>query len=313
MTDAALSQEAKDFCAQQTSPNTQQAYEYDLKCWFEFLQDRTPTREIAIEYRRWLERRYLPRTAARRFNTVRSYLRWAGGDNVLQSVKSPPRLRNATPAIPSNGVVDALRSGARDARDSAVIALLENGLRASEVAGLRPDDFVWSPEYGCHVIRVRGKGNKERLVPALAGTSIAVSRHLTISKRGSAWLLPALRGNQPMTRRQVTEVLRRAAKTAGIPAVNPHALRHAYATKLIRSGANVLAVQKLLGHESVVTTQVYVQLDLADVVQASKLLDERKVSEDYTYTGAAGRIAPERSAGAGEGRQGFPRSAGPIQ
>lgn len=301
-----LPQEAADFCNQQTSPNTTQAYHYDLLTWYAFLGDRTPTREIAIEYRKHLEATYSPRTAARRYNTTRAFYRWLGGDNVFAGIKSPKRLRNATPTIPTDSTISRILEGAgNNARDRATIALLLNGLRASEVVSLAPNDFSWSPEYGCHIIRVTGKGYKQRLVPANYETSREVSAYLSISKRGVPWLLGSLRGNEGMTRRQVTEVLRRACKRAGLPEVSPHKLRHHFGTRMWRAGKNLLALQNLMGHESPVTTQVYVHLDLADVVNVMKH-DPRNgkevIVEDYVDQGTGRGNYSEVPYGAGSGQ-----------
>lgn len=311
-----LTQEAADFCAQQTSPNTTQAYHYDLLTWYAFLGEREPTREIAIEYRKHLEDTYSPRTAARRYNTTRAFYRWRGGDSPFEGVKSPRRLRNSTPAIPSDATVGRIMEAAGYGRDRAVLALLLNGLRASEVVALRPDDFIWSPEYGVHIIRVTGKGYKQRLVPANYETSREVSAYLSISKRGVPWLLGSLRGNEAMTRRQVTEVMRRACKRAGIPEVSPHKLRHHFGTRIWQASKNLLALQNLMGHESPVTTQIYVHLDLADVVSTMKQ-DPRNGKEinveDYVDQRTGRRDYPEVVSSAGDGLSDLPDGARLIQ
>lgn len=311
-----LTQDAVDFCAQQTSPNTQQAYRFDLLTWYAFVGDRNPTREIAIEYRTHLEERFAARTAARRFNTVRAYYRWAGRYNPLDGIKSPKRLRNATPRIPNDRVVGLIIEHAELQRDRAVVALLLNGLRASEVTALSPDDFIWSPEYGCHIIRVIGKGYKQRLVPANYETSREVSAYLSGAKRGVPWLLGSLRGNERMTRRQVTEVLRRACKRAGIPEVSPHKLRHHFGTRMWQNTKNLLGLQNLMGHESPVTTQVYVHLDLADVVDMMKH-DPRNGKEtgveDYANQRAGAGNSHEGAGRAGQGIQGISSDEGYVQ
>ena len=302
-----MPQSAREFIEQQTSRHTADAYRHDLLTWFAFLGERVETREIAIEYRQFLEGRYSPRTAARRFNTARAFYRWVGEGNVFEGVKSPKRLRNATPVIPDDRTVDALFGADCSPRDAAVLALLLNGLRASEVIGLRPDDFVWAPQHGCHIIRVMGKGNKERLVPANSETSQRVSAYLSISKRGVPWLIGALRGNESMTRRQITEVMRRACKRAGVPEVSPHKLRHHFGTRMWQAKKDLLALQNLMGHESPVTTQVYVRLDLSDVVDMMKHdpRNNRKEAdvEDYTDDRAGGRNPLE---GAGDAERGVP-------
>jgi site-specific recombinase XerD len=168
--------------------------------------------------------------------------------------------------VPEDSVIDRLVEACNEPRDAAIIALLLNGLRASEVGSLETTDWTWSETYSCHIIRVLGKGFKERLVPANSQTSERVSRYLNGRQRASTWLL----GPSQTTLRAIEYVLEKYCERAGIAGVSPHSLRHAYATRLARAHVGVFQLQQLLGHASPATTQRYITLDMGDLVEAAR-------------------------------------------
>ncbi|MEM0914958.1 MAG: site-specific tyrosine recombinase [Planctomycetota bacterium] len=158
-------------------------------------------------------------------------------------------------------------------RDRAMLELLyASGLRASEVAGLTLDRL--HPQLG--VVRVIGKGNKERIVPVGKPALKAVGLYLrdcrpTLLKpeRPTDALLLSRTG-RPITRIVVWQVVQRMATRAGLTDVHPHTLRHSFATHLLAGGADLRVVQELLGHANIRTTQVYTHVDrsrLAEVVK----------------------------------------------
>ena len=252
------------FIGSQRSEATKRNYAYDLNKWFKFLSKRRPTERLALDFRTHLEETMSASSAARIFNTCRSYYRWLRGDNPFEYIKSTKTLRNAAPRTPEDNFVDAMLRQAKTPRNRAVLSLLLNGLRSEEVTRLQRGDWQWIEQYGAYVLRVVGKGEKERRVPATAETVRAVVDYLPIRKEASPWLLQGLDG-QRMTPRQVQYVTERASGYK----IRPHKLRHHYATRLIRAGANVFAVKDLLGHASVQTTQVYVNLDLGGIIEAA--------------------------------------------
>ena len=251
------------FIGSQRSEATKRNYAYDLDKWFRFLGDRKPNERLALEFRTHLEESLSASSAARVFNTCRSYYRWLRKGNPFEYIKSTKTLRNRAPRIPEDNSVDAMLNKAKG-RDRAVLSLLLNGLRSAEVTRLQREDWQWEEQYGTFVLRVVGKGEKERRVPATLETVRAVSDYLSIRKEGSPWLLQGQDG-QRMTTRQVQYV---TEKYSGYK-IRPHKLRHHYATRLIRAGANVFAVKDLLGHADVQTTQVYVNLDLGGIIEAA--------------------------------------------
>jgi integrase/recombinase XerD len=259
------------FLDNQRSENTRLAYRNDLAKWFEYLGTQPANVATAIGFRKHLEATTHPSTASRCFNTCRAYYRFVGGINPFQSIKSPRRVKNPTPRVPSNDLVDKMVSLCDNVRDRLVLALLNNGLRASEVADLSSDAVEWSDEYDCMIMRVVGKGFKERLVPATTEVQNALSQW-TFGRKFLIEDAPGVR----LTRDAITYVVQKWSARAG-QEIRPHALRHGYATRLIRAGADVLSVSRLLGHESVATTQVYVALDLSTVVGAARK-DPRNVT-----------------------------------
>lgn len=253
-----------EYIDQLNCENTRLAYRQDLNKWFTYLADRAPTRRIVIDYRLHLEANYAARTAARAFNTARAFYRWVDQDVPFRGVNAPKRLRNAQPEVPADLIIDDMLMACDNSRDKAVIALCLNGLRASEVCGLTPKDWRFEPKYGCYVINVIGKGNKQRTVPANRETTEAVNDVIRLDK---PYVVLSLDGGQ-MTRRQVEQRVVYWSSKCGM-SIYPHALRHHYATRLVRAGVSVFALKELLGHESVATTQVYVRMDYDDIVLAA--------------------------------------------
>jgi integrase/recombinase XerD len=187
---------------------------------------------------------------------------------------SPPRMPRRLPkalsidevgrlldaAGPAPGTADVAAAEPVAVRDRALLELLyATGARVSEIVQLDVDDLA-----GGDVLRVRGKGSKERIVPVGSYARAAVDAYLTrvrpeFSRRGRATprLFLGVRG-APLSRQSAWLVLQAAAERAALRAhVSPHTLRHSFATHLLQGGADVRVVQELLGHASVATTQIY--------------------------------------------------------
>jgi integrase/recombinase XerC len=230
-------------------------------------------------------------SAARALAAIRSWFKWlarAGylGKNVA-SLVSTPRLPKHLPRVPSieqlNRAVDSVNTDAVSwpARDKAIVELLYGcGIRNAELTGLNLDDIHWANE----AILVRGKGQKQRYVPL--GETAAVALRVYIAERsarlaaivGKVASSPALllnlrmRGlNKPggdarLTTRSVARIVKRIAILHGLSSdVHPHTLRHAFGTHLLEEGADLRAIQELLGHERLSTTQRYTQLSDAQL------------------------------------------------
>jgi integrase/recombinase XerC len=235
-----------------------------------------------------LERGLSKASTARALAAVRSWFKWlARTGRVEQNVASlvaTPRLPKLLPRVPSieqmNRVVDSVEEDAASwpARDKAILELLYGcGIRNAELTGLNLNDIHWANE----AILVRGKGHKQRLVPLGDAAALALRAYLgeraarlTAKSAGAkALLTPALfvslqlrglskpGGEARLTTRSVGRIVKRVAILRGLSAdVHPHTLRHAFGTHLLEEGADLRAIQELLGHERLSTTQRYTQL-----------------------------------------------------
>jgi integrase/recombinase XerD len=213
-------------------------------------------------------------SAARAVVAVRGLHRFAlldglVSDDVAHEVRPPAPARRLPKAIPVESVVALIEAaaaleGPRGLRDRALLEVLYGtGARISEAVGLAVDDL----DRGQSVVRLAGKGGKQRIVPVGSYALKAVEDYLVRARpalaaagrtgvRGGALFLNARGGS--LSRQSAWAILRTAAERAGLKAeVSPHTLRHSFATHLLDGGADVRVVQELLGHASVTTTQVY--------------------------------------------------------
>lgn len=275
---SSLPRQATEFVGLQSSPETRRAYARDLRIFYDFCgaNDISTTYLDIVgltSFRDYLVEEFAPNGAARVWSAVRSFLKYTGaGTSEIDRVKAPQRVKNTTPRVPSDADVDALINAASDnPHHSLVIALLLNGLRASEVANLKNTDLEHHGDDDktlALVLKVTGKGMKQRLVPATIETEKALTRFRArfyhVAGR-TDWVVPNMSTYKNMNYRQIEHIIYQY----GIAGMHPHALRHHYATRLIRAGVSVLHVQKLLGHTDVSTTERYVTLDLGDLVEAA--------------------------------------------
>ena len=218
------------------------------------------------------------RSLARALSAVKNFIRWLAAregfdaTHVL-SAKAPkyqrklPRPLNVEAAAE---VLEQVEVQAQEpwiaARDSAVMTLMYGcGLRVSEALALKGSDAPL-PE----VLRIRGKGDKERLVPVLPAARKAVADYLRLCPFPMSRYEPLFRGARggPLNPRLVAKSMERARLGLGLPATaTPHALRHSFATHLLAEGGDLRAIQELLGHASLATTQVYTAVDQARLMQ----------------------------------------------
>ncbi|MGE0659867.1 MAG: site-specific tyrosine recombinase XerD [Reyranellaceae bacterium] len=261
------------------SRNTLQSYGNDLDALGAFLDGRGATVESAgsDELRAWLAaaagRGFSPSTAARRLSSLRQFYRFLVAEGLRAddpaAALDSPRQGRRLPKILSVEEVDALLTAAGGLEGVAGFrtrALLETiyatGMRVSELVGLPLAAVERDPQ----MLVVRGKGDKERLVPLSepAREAIAawreVRERLPLSGRAQRYLFPSRRTAEGhLTRQRFGQTLKELALAAGLdPArVSPHVLRHAFASHLLAGGADLRAVQTMLGHSDISTTQIY--------------------------------------------------------
>jgi len=226
-------------------------------------------------------------TVARALAAVRSLYKWLAREGVVEQnparLVATPKLPKKLPRVPTieemNTVLDgdAAEAAAFPERDRLMLELLYGcGIRNSELVGINLEDI--SPANGAMLIR--GKGKKERMVPfgdaVMAALRdylprrqavIADSRHGKLSSTPTPALLINLRGGR-LTTRSVGRIVKRLAMMAGLPSdVHPHTLRHAFGAHLLEEGADLRAIQEMLGHERLSTTQRYTQLSTKHVME----------------------------------------------
>ena len=250
------------------SANTTAAYGRDLAQFFEFCDrmgisafaavDRHAVRRFQAQL---VSRRYASSSIARKASAVRSFFSDALRRGVvtadptvdLPTRRRPSRLPKAVPARALGEMLDSIDGDSvTDVRDRAILeTLYGTGLRVSELAGLRVGDVA-----GVELVRVLGKGSKERVVPLAGQARRNVDRYLASSRPALAGTLSGdhlwlgVRGG-PLGPRGVRRVVRSRLGTF------PHALRHSFATHLLERGADLRTVQELLGHIELATTQTY--------------------------------------------------------
>ena len=230
-----------------------------------------------------LYQRGLSKTSvARALGALRSLYRWLAQEGVVDQnpakLVATPKLPKKLPRVPTieevNTVLDEQMpdSSAFEERDRAILELLYGcGIRNSELVGINLDDIRWSNE----VVLVRGKGKKERYVPFGESAAAAVKAYLPRRQKvlgetkriAERALLLNLRGSR-LTTRSVGRIVKQVAVSKGLsPDVHPHTLRHAFGTHMLEDGADLRAIQEMLGHERLATTQRYTQLTVKHVME----------------------------------------------
>ena len=264
------------------SPHTIRNYESDLRQFDAHIAPAPPTEDIDLaDLRGWVAALFKDKQMAasirRKVASLRAFFRYEMRQGRTPSNPAKllilPKLPKTLPKVPTaeqiNNLVDAVDNNDLDRpfpkRDRAIFEYLYGcGLRISELQGLNLEDIDISEKW----IRVRGKGRKERQVPY--GRKAAEALEAWLPVRSAAPNERALfvnyRGVRISTRGICRIVALYASLLAGDSSVHPHTLRHAYATHLLSDGADLRAIQELLGHVQLSTTQKYTQVALTDLL-----------------------------------------------
>jgi integrase/recombinase XerC len=285
------------------SQHTLRAYQRELHGFAAFIAERYGDNQTVEQIEHIHIRAYLgtlydrglsKASAARALAAIRSWFKWLARAGHLElnaaALVATPKLPKHLPRVPSieemNRVVDSVGEDAASwpARDTAILELLYGcGIRNAELTGLNLEDIHWANE----AILVRGKGQKQRYVPLADAAAQALraylaerSARLAAAGTGQGVATPAIflnlqlrglskpGGQARLTTRSVGRIVKRIAVLRGLSAeVHPHTLRHAFGTHLLEEGADLRAIQELLGHERLSTTQRYTQLTTAQLTQ----------------------------------------------
>jgi integrase/recombinase XerC len=267
------------------SPHTIKAYSGDLANFAAYAGSRGWKQIDHIAIRGFLSQLYekdLSKTSvARSLAAVRSLYRWLAREGVVEQnpakLVATPKRPVKLPRVPTIEEMNSVLEGKMPEtasfpeRDQLMLELLYGcGIRNSELVGINLDDIRASAE----AILIRGKGKKERYVPFGDSVRSALAPYLAERQKILAQfhantnaLLINQRGGR-LTTRSVGRIVKRIAISKGLsPDVHPHTLRHAFGTHMLEEGADLRAIQELLGHERLATTQRYTQLSMKHVLQ----------------------------------------------
>jgi integrase/recombinase XerC len=283
------------------SAHTVRAYRREVGNFVEYLRESLgEDAEIAavehLHIRAYLgqlyERGLTKASAARALAAVRSWFKWLAKEHKVPqnpaTLVSTPKLPKNLPRVPSmeevNGLLNSMEAGAAEKdeavawpeRDRMIFELLYGcGIRNSELVGIDMADIQWKND----AILVRGKGRKQRYVPLGDEAAVAMRAYLPLREAqlraaGKAGLIAdgplvtnlRARGKARLTTRSVGRIVKRIALSRGLAAdVHPHTLRHAFGTHMLEEGADLRAIQEMLGHERLSTTQRYTHLTTGQV------------------------------------------------
>ena len=239
--------DVRDWCQQLDGRDVLEAQQQDVAAWIAELT------RIGIA----------PATRGRRLGTIRSLYGWCVRRGYLTASPAQaiayPKARHSLPVVLDVQQSRAILSAARGSlRDTAILRLLlDCGLRASELCSLRASDL------SARGLTVTGKGGKQRLLPIPAATRAAIAAYRATIPADTSALILSQKGGK-LDRSAVWRVVKKYSNRAGLPAeVSPHKLRHTCATNMLDGGADLRAVQGVLGHSSITTTEIYTQLSTA--------------------------------------------------
>jgi len=267
------------------SPHTIKAYTGDLDIFSAYIGPRDWREIDHLAIRGFLSHLYetglSKASVARSLAAVRSLYRWLAQEGVVEqnpaALVSTPKLPKKLPRVPTIEEMNTVLDGpmpevaAFPERDRLMFELLYGcGIRNSELVGINLDDIRLSNE----AILIRGKGKKQRYVPFGDSVKSALASYLPLRlqmlaqrKKNINALLINQRGGR-LTTRSAGRIVKKVAVAKGLPPdVHPHTLRHAFGTHMLEEGADLRAIQEMLGHERLSTTQRYTQLSMKHVLE----------------------------------------------
>ena len=261
------------------SPNTIEAYRNDLRWLLAYVNFHgLKVEEVKLEdldnFSASLhDQRITPRSQARILSGVRSFFKFLLLDGFIDADPTEllvsPHVRNALPDVLSTAEVDSLEASIdlskwEGQRNRAIIEVLFScGLRVSELVNLKLSNLYVEEKF----VRVTGKGDKERLVPISSRALDELNawfadRNVMRIKPGEEDYVFLNRRGAHLTRTMILIMIKRQAVAAGITkTISPHTLRHSFATALLEGGADLIAIQAMMGHEDIATTEIYTHID----------------------------------------------------
>ena len=262
------------------SPKTIDAYRRDLRQYLQHIynikiKNLSDVKSTHIrEYVRILNKRGMaPTSISRIISSIRGYHKFLSGEKIVEenpaltinNPKIPKKLPHVLSEKEISSIIDSIDETSQFyRRDTAMIEMLYScGIRVSELCSLEISDLFLDDE----LIRVIGKGSKERLLPIGGKAKTFLNEYLIhsrnrLNRKTESSFVFLSRNGKVLTRAMVNKILNKWTKSAGITrSISPHMLRHSFATHLLEGGADLRFVQALLGHSDIATTQIYTHLD----------------------------------------------------
>ncbi|MDR1391161.1 MAG: site-specific tyrosine recombinase XerD [Holosporales bacterium] len=258
------------------------AYKSDIKNFLKFTDDRIEVSKIDIQnYIEYLRSQNSKQSSIMRsISALRQFFAFLIDDKIIsENPMLNIKLKSKNKPIPktlSEKEIELLLSyfdSKTDARLEAMLHILYGaGLRVSELVSLTMDSIVQDEDSKRYVLLVRGKGDKERVVPLNELAVAAIKNYLTTKierPKFSKYVFPSNSKKGHLTRQGFAKLLKKMAVEIGIPIskISPHVIRHAFATHLLSHGADLMSIQKLLGHKDISTTQIYTHISNEKIKQ----------------------------------------------
>ena len=254
----------------QLSINTIDSYKRDLEDFYKFTNKsyKFITKEDAIKYLEYLNNKINARSINRHIVSIKNYFKFLEKNNLINynpfeeitGLKTPKKLPKVLSEEDVNNLLDIELNDAFSYRNKAMLELMySSGLRVSELLDLEVNNI----DFNMNLVRVFGKGSKERIVPIddiatkYLSEYISIYRNTLLKNKESDILFLNSRGDK-LTRQGFFKILKTIAREKGIKKeLSPHTLRHSFATHLLNHGADLRSIQTMLGHENIETTQIY--------------------------------------------------------
>jgi integrase/recombinase XerD len=277
------------------SPNTLAAYRSDIMRFVRWRKEHAPGPLKALDipvlakYVESLNMRGLaPSSVARHLASLSTFFRFLVfegriPENVARLLVAPAVWDRLPTVLGPQAVARLLETPSADTRlgrrdRAALETLYATGCRASEVANLKPGDL----DLKAGTARCVGKGDKQRIVPLGSRAREALAIYLTsdrpalVARRPQTAEVFVTRSGRPMSRVELWRIVKKHARAAGLPeSVSPHTLRHSFATHLLAGGADLRAVQEMLGHASIATTQIYTRVEISRLREVHRAFHPR--------------------------------------
>ena len=276
------------------SNNTTKSYERDLLKFSNFVKSAGITNFQFITEdicSGWIadlfQKNVSPRSIQRHISSAKGFFSYVKKNGLIDNspfeLISSPKSPNYLPNVLSPEDVEQLLNfkpkNTQEIRDIAIVELIySSGLRVSEVVSSNTNDFEENKDF----LRVLGKGSKTRLVPVGRFAKAAIDKWLLERNKlhtKDESLFVNLRGGR-ISSRSIQERIKKLALIQGLPPVNPHMLRHSFATHLLESSGDLRSIQELLGHSSLSTTQIYTRLDYQHLIKVYEKSHPRATKEN---------------------------------